>query len=187
MLILASRSPRRAELLRAAGLRFRVVTPEVEDIPPPRARNYPAVVQAAALQKARTVVTRTSGLVLGADTVVVCEGRILGKPADADEARDMLRLLSGRQHRVYTGLALVSHEVRRQAYERTDVVFRELADEDIDRYIATGEPMDKAGAYAIQGTGAALVASIRGCYTNVIGLPVPKLLEMLAELGLRSR
>ena len=184
MLTLASQSPRRKELLRAAGVRFRVLPPEVEDIPPKQAYRYPAIVQSAALRKAESVAARVPGLVLGADTIVVCEGQILGKPTSVREARRMLHLLSGRRQRVYTGLALVLGDLRRQGYERTQITFRELTDRDIDHYLATGEPMDKAGAYAIQGIGGTFIASLRGCYTNVIGLPVPKLLHMLAEFGL---
>ena len=179
MLILASQSPRREALLRAAGLRFCKKTPEEEEATPAQARNYPALVQARALQKAESVAARRSDLVLGADTIVVCEGQILGKPASVNEARRMLQRLSGRRHWVYTGVALVAGDLRRQDYERTSVTFRELTEKEIGRYIATGEPMDKAGAYAIQGNGAAFIAQIRGCYTNVIGLPMPKLLEML--------
>jgi len=181
VLILASQSPRREELLRAAGLAFRVIAPPDEDAPPSRARSYCALVQGLALRKARSVASRTRGLVLGADTIVVHEGRVLGKPCDSAEAERMLRCLSGKRHRVYTGLALVLGERWRLGCERTDVTFRELTDADLQRYVATGEPMDKAGAYAIQGLGAGLVKRIVGCYTNVVGLPVPKLLEMLAE------
>lgn len=181
MLILASQSPRREELLRATGLWFRVVAPDNGDTPPFCARSLPALVKRTALRKALSVAENASGVVIGADTVVVCEGRILGKPASAAAARGMLRFLSGKRHRVYTGLALVFGSERRLGYERTDVTFRDLAETDIRRYVASGEPLDKAGAYAIQGVGAFLVKRVDGCYTNVIGLPLPKLLEMLAE------
>ena len=181
MLILASQSPRREELLRASGLRFRVATPGGEDIPPSRAQSFPAVVKRMALRKAESAAYRDHDVVLGADTIVVCEGRILGKPADAAEARRMLRFLSGKRHRVYTGLALVSGSRRRVECERTEVTFRSLREDEIRRYVDTGEPLDKAGAYAIQGLGGGLVETLQGCYTNVIGLPVPRLLRMLAE------
>jgi septum formation protein len=171
------------ELLRAAGLRFRVIAPEADDVPPPHARNLPALVQCLALRKAESVARRARGIVLGADTIVVCEGRILGKPSGPAEAKQMLRLLSGQRHRVYTGLALVSGAARLTGYARTEVTFRELADAEIRRYVRTGEPLDKAGAYAIQGLGGALVEHLKGCYTNVIGLPVPKLLQLLAEFS----
>lgn len=181
MLVLASQSPRRAELLRAAGIPFRVVAPCDDEVTPERAASFPALVKRLALEKALAVASHTPGLVLGADTIVVCEGRIMGKPSHAAEARRMLAFLSGKRHAVYTGVALVSGSRRRTGYERTEVTFRALTDKEIRRYVGSGEPLDKAGAYAIQGEGAALVATVRGCYTNVIGLPVPKVLAMLAE------
>lgn len=187
MVILASQSPRRRELLRAAGIAFRVVVPHVEErrITAQRGR-YADLVRRAALAKASAVAGRERGLVLAADTIVVCEGEILGKPADEAEARRMLRKLSGRRHRVYTGVALVKGSRRVVGYERTEVVFRELSKKQIDWYVSTGEPMDKAGSYAIQGTGAALIRAVRGCYTNVIGLPLPTVLDMLAEFQRRT-
>jgi len=183
MLTLASQSPRRADLLRGAGIPFRVVAPPEDEALPAQAASFPALVKALALRKARAVAARTRGLVLGADTIVVCKGRILGKPRSRAEARDMLRFLSGKRHAVYTGVALVSGRRCLGGCERTEVTFRTLSDADLRRYLATGEPMDKAGAYAIQGEGAALVSAVRGCYTNVIGLPVPRVLAMLAEFG----
>jgi len=140
------------------------------------------LVREAALAKARSVAARESGVVLGADTIVVCDGEVLGKPKDEREARRMLRKLSGKWHRVYTGVALVWGSRQRVAHERTEVAFRALSKPEIERYVATGEPMDKAGAYAIQGEGAGLVRAIRGCYTNVIGLPLPRVIQLLAEL-----
>jgi len=181
MLILASQSPRRAELLRAAGISFRVVAPEEEEATPLEARSFPALARRLARQKAESVAARVAGLVLGADTIIVCEGRVLGKPANAAQARETLRFLSGKRHAVYTGLALVSGAKRRLDCERTLVTFRHLSEAGIRRYVATGEPLDKAGAYAIQGLGGALVGRVEGCYTNVIGLPLPRLLAMLAE------
>jgi septum formation protein len=183
MLTLASRSPRRAELLRAAGVSFRVVAPEGDDVPPPHARSFPRVVREMARRKAASVAARVSGLVLGADTIVVCEGRLLGKPANAARAEAMLRFLSGKRHYVYTGVALLSGAQELLGYERTAVTFRALSGPEIKRYVSTGEPLDKAGAYAIQGLGGALVGRVEGCYTNVVGLPLPRLLAMLAEFG----
>jgi septum formation protein len=177
-LILASRSPRRQELLRAAGIEFHVVVPEVQE-PLFVRRRYAQFARAAALLKAVAVSQTATGVVLAADTIVVCEGRVLGKPSGADDARRALLSLSGRWHSVYTGVALVEGERRLVDYERTEVAFRSLSNEEVDRYITTGEPMDKAGSYAIQGGGAALIRAIRGCYTNVIGLPLPKVLRML--------
>ena len=183
MLILASRSPRRRDLLRAAGIEFRAVDPPVDDRAPiGRRGRWADLVRHTALQKALSVARRRPAVVLGADTVVVCNGRLLGKPVDAEDARRMLTMLSDRWHSVYTGVALVCDGDRLVDYERTQVMFRRLSKEDIERYVASSEPDDKAGAYAIQGRGAALVRTIRGCYTNVVGLPLPKLIAMLTEL-----
>jgi septum formation protein len=182
MLILASRSPRRQALLRAVGIEFRVVIPEVEEMVPSRAPGrYAHIARRAALAKAAAVAATQPETVLGADTIVVSAGEILGKPRDEAEARRMLGQLSGGWHRVYTGVALACGGRRLLGYERTEVAFRRLSKNEIDEYVHSGEPMDKAGAYAIQGEGAALVRSVRGCFTNVIGLPVPKVLSMLKE------
>ena len=182
VLILASRSPRRRFLLRCLAIDFRAVTPAEEDSPlEGRGGSYSRMARRAARQKARSVARRGPEVVLGADTIVVCDGEVMGKPASATDARRMLCRLSGRRHRVYTGIALVSDGWNMDAYERTEVEFRSLSKAEIKRYVATGEPMDKAGAYAIQGKGAALIRAVRGCYTNVIGLPLPKLVAMLAE------
>jgi len=184
MLVLASRSPRRAELLRAAGIRFRIAAPEEADVPPVAAtKGYARLVVRAALEKARSVAAHTEGVVLGADTVVVCDKIVLGKPSSRAEASRMLGLLSGRWHTVHTGVALVCGKRHETGHECTGVAFRELSKSEISRYLASGEPMDKAGAYAIQGAGAAFVRAIRGCYTNVVGLPVPLVLRMLEEFG----
>ena len=192
VLVLASRSPRRRFLLRCLGIAFRAATPADEELPlAGRAGSYSRMVRRAARRKAQSVVRRGREVVLGADTIVVCDGEVMGKPASAVDARRMLRKLSGRRHRVYTGIALVSEGWNMDACERTEVEFRSLSKLEIKRYVATGEPMDKAGAYAIQGEGAALIRAVRGCYTNVIGLPLPKLAAMLAECeraaGLRVR
>ena len=120
---------------------------------------------------------------IGADTIVVVDGTILGKPADPQDAARMLRLLSGRSHSVYTGLAVVLGEEERTGCKRTEVAFREMSDQMITRYVSTGEPLDKAGAYAIQGKGAVLIKGICGCYSNVVGLPLHLLSGMLEEFG----
>ena len=182
MLILASQSPRRQALLRAVGIKFCVIVPEIEEFVPSRASGrYAQVAQRTALAKAKAVAGTRRDVVLGADTIVVSAGEILGKPRDEEDARRMLGELSGRRHRVYTGVALVCGDRRSLGYERTEVAFRRLSKNEIDGYVRSGEPMDKAGAYAVQGKGAALIQSIRGCYTNVIGLPLPKVLSMLEE------
>ena len=125
-----------------------------------------------------------NSLVIGADTVVSVDDAILGKPTNTADAARMLRLLSGRAHQVYTGVAAIGMGIELTGVECTDVIFRELDDETISRYIATGEPMDKAGAYAIQGRGAVLIRSISGCYSNVVGLPIYRLSTMLEEFGI---
>ncbi len=184
MLILASRSPRRRELLRAAGIEFRVIPPRAEDeAVEGKPGRYAYLVRKSALEKARDVGRCETGVILGADTIVVCKGEVMGKPASEAQARRMLRKLSGCRHAVYTGVALVEGERSLVGYERTEVAFRRLTRKQIDWYIGTGEPMDKAGAYAIQGQGAALIRAVRGCYTNVIGLPLPKTLEMLEQFA----
>ena len=135
--------------------------------------------------KARSVRERYDrGYILGADTIVVVGGSILGKPGDENQAREMLTCLAGRVHEVYTGLSLVDAPTGRetQGYERTQVRIRKMEDWEIDSYIATGEPMDKAGSYGIQGYGAAIVEKVVGCYFNVVGLPIVRLLHLIREL-----
>lgn len=148
-------------------------------------------VMAAARGKAEEVFRLTArapetadGLVIGADTIVVLEGGILGKPTDQAEAGRMLRALSGRWHQVFTGLALLHRDKAITAYEMTRVHFRPLNDREIDAYLRTGEPMDKAGAYGIQGLGAIFVDRIEGCFYNVMGLPVPRFALLLKEYGI---
>ena len=191
MLYLASASPRRAELLKQAGLDFRVLASRVEEKrrPSEAAASY---VKRLARDKASEVRGRLlakgarSGLVLGADTVVVLGSKVLEKPKNAADARAMLARLSGKEHRVMTGVALLplgagkAHSV----VETTCVLFRKLSVKEIADYVATGEPMDKAGAYGIQGGAAAFVKGITGCYFNVVGLPLARVVELL---GSRSR
>lgn len=182
-LILASTSPRRASLLRQIGIPFVVEAPEVDE------SNWlfedPAEgAQALAIQKARVVAARqrVSGqVVLGADTIVVLDGRILGKPDGPDAARAMLEALSGRAHRVITGLALIETGSNRMLHgdEQTTVWMRSFTPDELDAYIATGEPLDKAGAYGAQGYGASFIERIEGCFYNVVGLPLARLVTML--------
>jgi len=183
-LILASASPRRAELLRQIGIPFRQVVSGVdEDLHDPA--DPDEHVRELSRRKAEDVAGRLgSGIVLGADTVVVLDEHILGKPADAREAGEMLAMLSGRTHKVYTGLALIdaARKTTVSHVEVTEVTFRELSDDEIADYVATGEPMDKAGAYGIQGKGSLLVSGIKGCYFNVVGLPLAGLLGALQRL-----
>lgn len=184
-LILASRSPRREVLLRQIGLKFEVAPSHAEEQWPEGMVPWDAA-ERLALEKARAVACRhRAGLVVGADTVVVLDGSILGKPAGNEEAAGMLRRLSGREHQVTTGIAVVDAATGedRSASVTTLVRFAHLSEELIARYVATGEPLDKAGAYGIQGRGALLVEGIVGCYYNVVGLPLRRLAELLGEFG----
>ncbi len=184
-LILASKSPRRAELLRSAGWQFEAVAANIDET---RASGEDAIsyVKRLADTKANTVAAKVStGLVLGADTVVVIDGEILGQPRDDDDARRMLQLLSGKWHEVLTGVALVranhTHE-KFVEHETTRVRFAELSTAELDWYVSTGEPRDKAGAYAIQGKGGVFITGIQGDYFNIVGLPVRLVYEMFRKL-----
>lgn len=200
MLILASASPRRRELLAQAGFKFEVYPAHIPE-DPLDGEDPIAYVSRLAREKAEVVFGALSGAdgrlrndgldveplaVLGADTTVTLDEHILGKPEDATDAARMLRLLSGRTHRVITGVALATAAGVEVAAETTAVSFLEMTDEEIAAYVATGEPMDKAGAYAIQGRAARWIPRIEGCYFNVVGLPlalVSRLLEACGSLG----
>lgn len=188
-LVLASASPRRAALLAQVGLRFEVHVSDVPEEADEAGRAPQAVALEHARAKALAVAAAAPGrLVLGADTVVVLDGDLLGKPAHAAEAAAMLRRLSGREHEVITAIAFAldagqGARVLAEHAEHTRVVFRELSEDEIAWYVASGEPLDKAGAYGIQGHGALLVRRIEGCYFNVVGLPLSRTGEVLAELG----
>jgi len=179
LLVLASASPRRAELLRAAGFDFDVLPAEVDETMDVE-ETPDGYVRRVAQLKAQTVARRAPDrAVLGADTIVVVDHEILGKPADAEDARRMLRRLSGREHVVMTAVCLVNPAAREGASKRlelrvvrTTVEFSPLSGAEIDWYIASGEPMDKAGAYAVQGLAARFVARVDGSYSNIVGLPV---------------
>ncbi len=180
-LILASASPRRAELLRNAGIPFEVDPANVEEAPEP---GEPPLEYAKRLarDKARVVLARRPGaVVLGADTVVVVDNHLLEKPADAEDAARMLRLLSGKTHQVLTGVCVASSELERTDAEVTEVAFVAMTEQEIADYVASGEPMDKAGAYGIQGMASRWVERIKGCYFNVVGLPVSRVYRMLRE------
>jgi septum formation protein len=180
---LASRSPRRMELLKEANIDFEVKTPKIneENV----SKNPKQHVLRLSRMKAESVLPEVEGgLVLGADTIVVLNGEILGKPKNQKEAKRMLEKLSNREHKVYTGLTLIDKEKKKTIsdYECTEVKFNSLSSEGIDSYISTGEPTDKAGAYGIQGRGSRLVREIKGPLDNVIGLPMGKLEEMLIHI-----
>lgn len=188
MLILASASPRRRELLTQAAVDFTV---EAADLSEERLADEAAAayVQRLAVEKAQAVWNRNQAtdspddplIVLGADTAVVSEGHILGKPADTADAGRMLRLLSGRTHTVLTGLAAVTRKRATSDVEITQVTFNIIKDAEIARYIATGDPLDKAGAYAIQGYAARWIPRIEGCYFNVVGLPIARTIALIDE------
>lgn len=184
MLVLASASPRRQDLLRSAGISFAVQPADIDETPL-AAETARACAERLAREKALVVCrSRPNDLVLGADTIVVVNDSILGKPADADDASRMLRMLSGRVHQVITGVCLASAAGRNQLRvesETTLVTFGELSDSEIRDYVATGEPMDKAGAYAIQGIASRWIPRIEGDYSNVVGLPVALVYRMLRE------
>ena len=171
-LILASRSPRRSELLKAAGISFEVLAADVDETPHPN-ETPAAYVERLAIEKARAVLAlRPGARVLGADTTVTIDGEILGKPVDEADALRMLRRLNGRPHEVHTGVARASATGVRSAVDTTRVWFSKMTDEDISWYVSTGEPIDRAGAYAIQGFASRFIPRIDGSYSNVVGLPV---------------
>jgi len=185
ILILASQSPRRKYLLKQAGLQFKVIPSQVDEstVPMTSPESY---VKILAEQKAQDIARQyPDNYVIGADTIVLMDGTILGKPKSRDEARHMLARLSGKTHQVLTGFAVccTARSYRYSDTVKTDVRFKTLAPEEIEWYIHTPEPFDKAGAYAIQGLGTILVKSISGSYTNVVGLPVCEVMELLLREG----
>ncbi|WP_309478888.1 Maf family protein [Brevibacillus agri] len=185
-LILASSSPRRRELLQALGIPFSVMTSDVDETTAP-GLSPAQVVEELSLRKAKEVAARlTEGVVLGSDTIVVLDGHILGKPADEADAFRMLSMLQGREHTVYSGVALIDAATGRSevAHSHTDVKIRPLSEAEIKSYIATKEPMDKAGSYAIQGIGATIVEGITGDYFTVVGLPLCLTSKLLARFGM---
>jgi septum formation protein len=183
VITLASASPRRRELLARLVPDFRVVPSEVVEVLEHPVN--PDGVASLALRKARAVAPRVGGVVLAADTVVLVDGDPLGKPAGPDEARAMLRRLRGRPHTVITGLAVVDAEEDRAEATAvvSDVLMRDYADSVIEAYVASGEPLDKAGAYAIQGAGAGLVGGWIGSYSNIVGLPLEATAGLLGRFG----
>ena len=181
-LILASQSPRRRELL---GLFRRPFVIRVADIDETMDDTLPPFDEVARVSraKAQAIPREDDDIVVAADTIVVCAGRTLGKPRSEAEAREMLRLLSGRDHQVMTGMTVLRGEKAVSCTEVTDIHFRELSDREIDAYVASGEPMDKAGAYGIQGGAALFAQRMLGDYYNVMGLPVCRLYEILSQLA----
>ncbi|WP_136513668.1 Maf family nucleotide pyrophosphatase [Geomonas edaphica] len=184
-IVLASASPRRSELLESAGIAFRVLPADICEDPLPGEEPVDHVLRLAE-GKARAASEKTDGrFFLGADTIVLCDGEIMGKPKDHNDAFRMLKKLSGVPHEVVTGFAIYDRERDGAVVEavRTKVYFKQLRDEEIEAYIATGCPFDKAGAYAIQGGAAHMVQKIDGSYTNVVGLPLCEVVEQLRVMG----
>jgi len=181
--VLASGSPRRAHILAALRVPFRVVVSHVDESPRP-GEDGPAMVQRLARAKAEAVARTERGPVLAADTEVLCDGRVLGKPASRAAAVDMLRLLSGREHEVVTGVCLIVNGILHTGVERTRVAFAALRDAECEWYAATGEPMDKAGGYHVDERGSFFVESIAGSPSNVAGLPVRLVWRLFREAGL---
>ncbi len=188
MIILASGSPRRRELLSLLGLPFEVISSDADESTPPGLA--PAeIVRSLALRKAEAVrpsAGERAAVIVGSDTIVVLGDQVLGKPEDTQDSRDMLQLLQGRTHQVYTGVACIGLPEGKTVVEHrvTSVTMRAMSMDEISAYIATGEPADKAGSYAIQGLGATQVERIEGCYFNVVGLPLSLLGEMLSGFGI---
>ena len=185
-LILASQSPRRRELLERMGLTKFEIRPAVGEETASPDLTPAQLVEELSRQKAREIALTAGAedVIIAADTVVSADGRVLGKPHSAQEAQEMLRFLSGRTHTVYTGITVRRGAQELTRHEATQVLFRPLTQQEICAYVATGEPMDKAGAYGIQGRGCVLVEGIRGDYYNVMGLPVCRLALMLREFGI---
>jgi septum formation protein len=184
-LILASASPRRAELLKQIGLNFQIMVCSVDETLLP-GMSPPELVEFLAEKKAAAVARNLhDGIVLGADTVVVWQGQVLGKPRSEEEAFGMLVKLQGSTHDVYTGVALIDvcSGKKLVEHEKTRVFFRVMEEVEIRRYVASGEPLDKAGAYGVQGLAAIFINKLEGCYTNVVGLPLARLSVMLKAVG----
>lgn len=188
-IVLASASPRRSELLESAGIIFTAVPGDIDETPFPGEEPVAHVLRLAE-GKAREVSSLGVGrFFIGADTIVLCDNEIMGKPSDDADAARMLRALSGRVHQVITGFTVLDHHTGRTVSRAvsTDVAFKPLDEEEISAYVASGCPLDKAGAYAIQGGAAYMVARIDGSYTNVVGLPLCEVVEVLREMGALNR
>jgi len=184
-IILASASPRRAELLRQIGVAFELVPSQIDERAHPDEAPADYITRIARAKVIAVARERKCGLVIGADTVVVLEGRMIGKPDHEADAQRLLRQLSGKWHAVMTGVALYDAATRREVadYEKTLVKFAQLTDREIEWYVGTSEPMDKAGAYGIQGLGGLFVDEIAGNYYNVVGLPIPLVYRLARRLG----
>lgn len=184
-IILASKSPRRKEILENLGFKFEIITADTDessDVTEPE-----SLVQILAVRKGQAVLNiepEKDTLIISCDTVVACDGRILGKPHSKEEAKEMLRLLSGRSHTVLSGLALFYNGKTISGADKTEVYFANMPESFIESYVASGDPMDKAGSYAVQGRTSLYIDKIDGCYFNVVGLPVRLLAKLIKQLGL---
>lgn len=180
-IILASASPRRKEILKLADLKFDVMPSDAQEITTKTAPNE--VVMELASIKAKDIYKKSEkqSMIVGADTVVAYQGQILGKPTDEADAKRMLTMLSGQTHEVYTGVCIIEDGKTKTFYEETKVTFYEISDEQIDHYIKTGEPMDKAGSYGIQGKAAVFIKGIEGDYYNVVGFPIARFLQEITK------
>lgn len=180
-IILASASPRRKEILELADLKFDIMPSNAQEITTKTAPNE--VVMELASIKAKDIYEKSEkqSMIVGADTVVAYQGQILGKPTDEADAKRMLTMLSGQTHEVYTGVCVIEDEKIKTFYEETKVTFYEISDEQIDRYIKTGEPMDKAGSYGIQGKAAVFIKGIEGDYYNVVGFPIARFFQEVTK------
>ena len=184
-IILASKSPRRKEILENLGFKFDIITADTDessDVTDPE-----SLVQILAVRKGKAVADNHSEndtLIISCDTVVCCDGKILGKPRNEDDAKQMLRSLSGRSHTVLSGLALFYNGKTISGVDKTEVYFATMPESFIDSYVASGDPMDKAGSYAVQGKTSLYIDKIDGCYFNVVGLPVRLLAKLLNNLGI---
>lgn len=180
-IILASASPRRKEILELADLKFDVMPSDAQEITTKTAPNE--VVMELASIKAKDIYKKSEkqSMIVGADTVVAYQGQILGKPTDKADAKRMLTMLSGQTHEVYTGVCVIEDGKTKTFYEETKVTFYEISDEQINHYIKTGEPMDKAGSYGIQGKAAVFIKGIEGDYYNVVGFPIARFLQEIRK------
>lgn len=180
-IILASASPRRKEILELADLKFDVMPSDAQEITTKTAPNE--VVMELASIKAKDIYKKSEkqSMIVGADTVVAYQGQILGKPTDKADAKRMLTMLSGQTHEVYTGVCLIEDGEAKTFYEETKVTFYEISEDEIERYIETGEPMDKAGSYGIQGKAAVFIKGIEGDYYNVVGFPIARFLQEITK------
>jgi nucleoside triphosphate pyrophosphatase len=184
-IVLASASPRRADLLTAIGVGFELAPSNILERPHPDEAPADYIMRLARAKVIEVARRREAGLVIGADTIVVLDGRLMGKPEDESDAERMLKMLSGKWHAVMTGVSLYDVSTKREVadYDKTLVKFAALTEKEIDWYVKTGEPMDKAGAYAIQGRGAMFIDEIAGNYHNVVGLPIPLVYRLAKRLG----